>query len=83
MGVGGLTGKARRVQRLARVAAWELQQRVGELGVEDPPVVPVEREIPVRHRAEFIPTATCEPEPSPDDSAAGPTFEQLKLSFRA
>ena len=81
MGVGGLTGKARRVQRLAKVAAWELQHRVEELEAEDPRVVPEEHVIPVRHRAEFMPTAAVEREPSPDDSAAGPSFEQLKLSF--
>jgi len=84
MGVGGygsLTGKARRTQRLARFAAWETQQRVEELETGDPRAVPEERVIPVRHRAEFTPTASPEQEPSPDDSAVGPTFEQLKLSF--
>lgn len=84
MGVGGyssLTGKARRTQRLARCAAWETQRRVEELEAQDPRVVREDRVIPVRHRAEFMPTAPPEREPSPDDSAAGPTFEQLKLSF--
>ena len=84
MGVGGyssLTGKARRILRLAGCAAWETQRRVEELEAEDPRVVSEDRVIPVRHRAEFIPTASPEREPSPDDSAVGPTFEQLKLSF--
>jgi len=61
------------------LADWETQQAVAELDqanaasrLEDDP-------IPVRARAEFLPSAV--EADSSDDSGAGPAFEQLHLRF--
>ena len=76
-GLGGRAGKARQKHHFERFAQREAEEAIEDFLAVHDSSTGSERIIPVRRRAEFIPTAVDEC----DDSAAGPGFEQLGFDF--
>lgn len=81
---GGLSGKARRTRDRSRGVRMQADRMIGEYLLEEQTLAPPDRPIPLGSRSEFLPTADVPEYRSFDgsDSAIGPAFGQLELTFQ-